>query len=167
MTSDTYVECLVSRKPSALLKFLQILLIMLTIAFFLLGFLYIGWLGLILALILGILAYTVYLRSDIEYEYLYLDREITVDRISAKTKRKRVATYGIDRMEILAPIKSYHLDNFKNRKTTDKDFSSGVESQPDKRYVMYFEGSDRVILEPSEEFVKAVANVAPRKVFKD
>ncbi len=32
---------------------------------------------------------------------------------------------------------------------------------------MYIEGDQKVIFEPSEAFVKAIATVAPRKVFKD
>lgn len=169
MNKDTYVECLVSRKTSGLLNFLRILLIMLAIAFFLLGFITnIGLIALILGVLFAVLAYMVYLRSDIEYEYLYLDREITIDRISAKSKRKRIASFEVEHMEILAPIKSYHLDNYKNRTVkTTSDYSSGVEKQPDCRFVMYYEGDQKIILEPNEDFVKAVSNVAPRKVFKD
>lgn len=168
MTGDTYVESLVARKQSVALNFLKYLLIMLTVAFFLVGFITnIGLIGLILAVIFGILAYVVNLRNDIEYEYLYLDKEISIDRISAKSKRKRVAVYEIERMEIFAPVKSYHLDNYSNRQAKVMDFSSGIEAQPDKRYVMFYEGNQKVILEPSEAFVKAVYNVAPRKVFTD
>ena len=53
--------------------------------------------------------------TDLEYEYLYLDKELSVDKIMAKSKRKRVGTYSLDRMEVFAPVYSYHLDNFKNR----------------------------------------------------
>lgn len=168
MTSETYVECLVAKKPSVIINFLKILCIMLAVAFFLLGFITNwGWIALIAAVLFAILAYVAYLKCDVEFEYLYLDREISIDRISAKSKRKRIATYEIDRMEIFAPMNSYHLDNYRNRQTTVKDYSSGVESQPEKRYVMYYEGNLKVIFEPSAEFVKAMANVAPRKVFKD
>ena len=168
MNNDTYVECLVGRKPSPLMKFLKLLLIMLAVAFALLGFATnVGILGLIIGAVFGVLAYVVSMKADIEYEYLYLDREISIDRISGRSKRKRIATYEVDRIEILAPIKSYHLDNYKNRQTQVKDYSSGIEEQPDKRFVFYYEGNLKVIFEPSEEFVKAVRNIAPRKVFKD
>lgn len=170
MNNETYVECLVARKPSTIMKFLKTLCIMLCVAFFLIAILGLTNISIgifIIAIGFGVLAYVCHMKSSIEYEYLYLDREITIDRISAQTKRKRVAKYEVDRMEILAPIKSYHLDNYKNRKTTDKDFSSGEEKQPDIRYAMYIEGDQKVIFEPSEAFVKAIATVAPRKVFKD
>ena len=85
----------------------------------------------------------------------------------AKSRRKRVGTYSVDRMEILAPVKSYHLDGFKNRNVKVKDYSIGEELQPDKRYAMFYEGGEKILLSPSEELVKAVRSVAPRKVFLD
>ena len=166
MNSDTYVECLVAHKSSPIMKFLKILLIMLAVAF-----VFLGLLGTFAALILGIvfggLAYFVSQQCTIEYEYLYLDREISIDRIMARSKRKKVATFDVEKMEILAPINSYHLDDYKNRQIKPTDYSSGVAKQPDRRYVFFYEGQKKVILEPSSEFVKAVYNVAPRKVFTD
>ena len=90
-----------------------------------------------------------------------------MDKVLAKSKRKRVATYSVDRMEILAPIKSHQLDNYKNRNVKEKDFSIGEVCQPDLRYAMYYEGGEKLILSPSEALVKAIKNVAPRKVFMD
>ncbi|MCR5595703.1 MAG: DUF6106 family protein [Lachnospiraceae bacterium] len=166
MSNDTYVECLVARKSSTLMKFLKILLIMLAAAF-----LFLGLLGYIVAMIVGIIcgvgAYFVSLQCVIEYEYLYLDKEITIDKIMGRSRRKRVATYEIDRMEIMAPMNSYHLDNYRKREVKPKDFSSGIEEQPDKRYAMYYEGNEMIIFEPNEDMVKAIMNVAPRKAFKD
>ena len=85
----------------------------------------------------------------------------------AKTRRKRVATYSLNRVEILAPIKSYHLDNYKNRNVKVKDYSIGEELQPDLRYAMFYEGGEKILLSPSEAMVKAMKNNAPRKIFND
>ncbi len=164
--SDIYVECLVKAKTSGAAKFLKGLLIALTVILGLGGcmgieFAFIG------AIITGVAAYFVNLYTDVEYEYLYLDKELSVDKVLAKSKRKRVGTYTIDRLEALAPIKSYHLDNFKNRDVKVKDYSIGEELQPDLRYALYYEGGEKLILSPSEELVKALRSVAPRKVFMD
>ncbi len=163
--SDAYVECLVKAKGSGLLKFLKVFLVLLTVLFFLAGFLIFP--ALLLAVAAGVGAYFAGLNADLEYEYLYLDRELVIDKVLAKTKRKRVATYTVDRMEIFAPIKSYHLDNYRNRTVKERDYSIGEELKPDLRYVMYYEGGDKLILSPSEALVKALKNVAPRKVFTD
>lgn len=164
--SDAYVECLVKAKKSTLGGILKVLLIVVAVICFL-GAL----IGIVLAFIpmilAGVGAYFVNLYSDLEYEYLYLDKELTVDKVMAKSKRKRVATYSLERMEIFAPIKSYHLDNYKNRDVKVKDYSIGEEQQPDLRYVMYYEGGEKIILSPSSELVKIMKNAAPRKVFSD
>ena len=164
--SDTYVECLVKAKPSGAGKFLKGLLIALTVIFGLLAMMGI-MVGLIVAVVTGVGAYFAHLYTDVEYEYLYLDKELTVDKVLAKTKRKRVGTYTIDRIEVVAPIKSYHLDNYKNRDVKVKDYSIGEELQPDRRYAIYYEGGEKLILSPSEELVKVLKSVAPRKVFTD
>jgi len=164
--SDTYVECLVKAKQRGIFKFLCGLLMVLTVIFFLSMFV-LSYIGLILMAISGVGAYFLKLNTDLEYEYLYLDRELVVDKVMAKSKRKRVATYSLSRMEIMAPIKSYHLDNYKNRQVKVKDYSVGEELKPDLRYAIYYEGGEKILLNPSPEMVKAMKNAAPRKVFSD
>ena len=163
--SDMYVECLVSAGRSKTAKSIAIGLFALTV-FFVLATLWIAP-ALLLAIITGIAGGVVWANSALEYEYLYLDKEITVDRIVAQSRRKRVATYSVDRIEAFAPIHSWHLDNFKNRDVKVFDYASRERKEPDERFAMYYEGGSKVILSPSPEFVKALANVAPRKVFKD
>jgi hypothetical protein len=85
----------------------------------------------------------------------------------AKSKRKRVATFDMGKMEIMAPIKSYHLDNYKNRTDKVVDYSCGEERKPDLRYVFFYDGKQKVIFEPNQEMVKAIQTIAPRKVFRD
>ena len=96
-----------------------------------------------------------------------MDKEISVDKILNKTKRKKVEKFETERMEIFAPINSWHLDNMKNRQLKVTDYSSGVAGQPDSRYVMIYSGDRTIIFEPSEAMVKALQSVAPRKVFFD
>ena len=164
--SDMYVECLVKTKQKAVGKFFKTLLIMLAAVF---GFFTL--LGVVLAFVAAVLcgvgAYFVNLYTDLEYEYLYVDKELTIDKVLAKTKRKRIGVYHLDRMEIMAPIHSYHLDNYKNRQVKVLDYSIGEELKPDERYAIYYEGGQKLIISPSEELVKVMKNVAPRKIFMD
>lgn len=164
--SETYVECLVKAKSNTGLKLLKYLLIGLTAVFVVLmlaGVL----LAIIFGAITGVAAYFVTLYSDLEYEYLYLDRELVIDKIMAKSKRKRVASYQLERMEVMAPFHSHRLDSYKGRQVKVKDYSIGEELKPDLRYAVYYEGGEKLILSPSEEMVKAIHNAAPRKVFTD
>ena len=77
--NETYVEWLVKRKTPAYMTLLKILTIMLTVCFVLLGFFLLP--AMIIAVLLGVAAYFVYLNSDVEYEYLYVDKELTVDKV--------------------------------------------------------------------------------------
>lgn len=165
MMSETYVECLVKKKSNPMMNFLKALTIMLAAAFIFLGFMFFP--ALIVGLLIGVIAYFVYMNADLEYEYLYLDKELTVDKVMAKTRRKRVAQYDLNRMEIFAPMNSYHLDNFKNRNAKTVDYSSGEARQPEARYVMYYDSGERVVLEPNQELIQVIKNIAPRKVFTD
>lgn len=163
--NETYVEWLVKRKTPAYMAFLKILFTVLAVFFILVGLLLLP--ALLIGVICGVAAYFITLNADLEYEYLYVDKELTVDKVMAKSRRKRVAVFSLDKMEIVAPIKSWHLDNYKNRSDKAVDYSSGEEKQPDKRYVFYYDGQKKIIFEPNEEMVKAMQTVAPRKVFKD
>lgn len=166
MISETYVEHLVARKSPFAIRFLKTLLIMLAVCFGLVGFglLYIP--AFLLAVASGVGAYFAYMNADIEYEYLYLDKEINIDKVLAKSKRKKAAVYDVERMEVLAPVKSYHLDAYRNREMKTVDYSSGS-AEEDKKYMMVYEGNLKIILEPSAEMVRAIQMVAPRKVFSD
>ncbi|MDR0947912.1 MAG: DUF6106 family protein [Lachnospiraceae bacterium] len=160
--ADVYVECLVRAKSSMGAKFLRLLFAMLAAALLVLSLW--GTLFFLGALIMFGGFVLMKRFTEIEYDYLYVDRELTIDKVMAKSKRKRVASYTIDRMEILAPYKSHRLDEYKNRKPKTVDYSIGEELMPDLRYVAYFEGNVRMILSPSESMVQAIRNIAPRKV---
>ncbi len=163
--SETYVECLVARKPSTVLSFLKILLIMLTVVFVLIGAIFLP--GLVVAAITGVGAYFATMNANVEYEYLYLDREVSVDKVMAKSRRKKAGVYSTEQMEIFAPLNSHRLDSYRNRNLKTIDYSSGIAAQPEKRYMMVLNGDTKIILEPNEAMVKAIQSVAPRKVFTD
>lgn len=163
--NETYVEWMVKRKTPAYMLLLKFLTIILAVCFIVLGMIYL--VAMIIGVLLGVAAYFVYLNADLEYEYLYVDKELTVDKVMAKSRRKRVAVFDIGKMEILAPINSWHLDNYKNRTDKTVDYSSGEEKKPDSRYVFYYDGQKKVIIEPNAEMINAITTVAPRKVFKD
>ena len=165
--NETYVECLVKKETPIYMKLLKTLTIMLAACFVMLGF--ITLIAMIIGVLLCVAAYFVYLNCDLEYEYLYVDKELSVDKIMAKSRRKRVATFDMGKLEIMAPLKSWHLDNYKNRMEKEKatDYSSGQAKQPETRYVFFYDGKQQIIFEPSLEMVKAIQTAAPRKVFTD
>ncbi|MCH5261283.1 MAG: hypothetical protein J1F42_00055 [Lachnospiraceae bacterium] len=164
---DTYVECLVARKPSMMMTFLKFFLIMMAVVMLLFG-LGTGYIvPLILGIVAGVGAYFATMNASIEYEYLYVDKEVSIDKVLAKSRRKKAGTYSVEQMEIFAPLNSHRLDSYKNRDAKTVDYSSGIAAQPERRYMMVCNGGTRVILEPNEALIKAIQTVAPRKVFTD
>lgn len=166
MTRDTFVEVLVDGKPPALTNICKYVLYIFTVMF-LIGFLFLGTLSILLAIACGIGAYFLGIYSQIEYEYSYTDKELDIDIIYSKQKRKHLVTLDISKMEVLAPIHSYHLDEYKNRNYRVCDYSSGNPSEMDKHYVMYYSGEKKIIFDPTPEMVEAIVYSAPRKVYRD
>ena len=163
--NESYVECLVARRPSGGMKALKVALIVLTVIGVLLGM--IAFPLLIVAAAAAVGAYFASLYSSLGYEYLYVDKEISVDKILNKSKRKKAEKFEMDRVEIFAPVNSWHLDNYKNRQFKTTDYSSGVAGQPDGGYAIIYNGERKILFERNEEMVKAMQAVARRKVFLD
>ena len=170
MVSDTsYVECLVASKASPVVKILSYLSLVLAVIFFLSSILTVLQIaGLILCVAFGAVYYFLSMNANIEFEYQYCEKEITVDKILNKARRKNVGKYDVEKIEALAPTRSHHLDEFKNKTLKTVDYSAREAGrQPDPTYTFIYDGKERVIFEPSAEFVTAVRNVAPRRVFTD
>lgn len=165
--NDSYKELLVKKEKGMKEKLLRIVCLIPAIFLVLLTFLTANMIFFIVAVALGVLTYFVFQWTDIEYEYLYLDKEISVDKVMAKSRRKRVAVLSVEKMEILAPVQSHQLDSYKNRNVKTADYSAGVDLPGQKLYAMYYEGNQRYMLNLDEDFAKTVKSVAPRKVYMD
>lgn len=110
----------------------------------------------------GALAYYCYLQEWVEYEYSYVSRELTVDKIMARSRRKTIENYMVDKIEIGAPEGSYHLDGYNGKKWDVRDYSS---KNGKKTFVFYYEGRRKVILEADEGLQQALRAAAPSKIF--
>ena len=165
---DAYMEHLVKKntEPKDLvLKYGSIVLIVvitIVVFFFAAGLCILAGLGLAMAY-----RYLIYPLTDIEYEYLYCDKQITVSKIMAKEKRKDLETFDLDKVEMLAPSNSYRLAEFKNRQLTEGNYWSMDKTKEEPPYAMIYEGGRKILLDLPKEFVKIVQNNAPRKVFFD
>lgn len=163
---DFYVECLIKQKTRVGKVFLRVVFTVLAALFLLLAPMY-GFLAILMALLCGILSYFMMLECSLEYEYLYVDREISIDKISAQRRRKNVAKLNTEKIEILAPVHSHRLDEYRNRPLKQKDYSVGYAEQPDQRYAIIYNNEMRILISPNDAFIAAVRGVAPRKVFTD
>ena len=74
MMSETYVECLVKKKTSSGMMFLRMLTIAMAVAFLFAGLFLFILPALLVGLAMAVAAYFVYMNTDLEYEYLYLEQ---------------------------------------------------------------------------------------------
>ena len=167
--SDLYSELLVKKERTAKDRLVKGSIIALIVLLVLAG-LFIMPLLLIAAIVLGVCAYLfIFPGTDLEFEYLFVNGELDIDKIMAKSKRKRVKSLNVTECDIMAPLNSHRMDYYNgNQKMKTLDFSSGIEDH--KRYAMIIRDSGetcRVILELDDELANTMKNSAPSKVFLD
>lgn len=116
-----------------------------------------------LALIGG--AYFLFTMQNVEYEYIYTNGELDIDRITNRSRRKRVFSSDIRAMEIVAHIEDKDYANeFANLQKT-MDFSSGkIKPNTYVARISYGEKMVKLIIEPNETIQQAMSTVlSPRK----
>lgn len=164
--SDLYTEIIVKKKTTTLdrlKKWGMIAATVLAVA----AVLFLGIPGLILLIAMAVADYFLIPSFDVEYEYLYVNGELDVDKVMSKQKRKRIYSCDVKDLVVMAPENSHELDAYRNRQEIKKkDFSSG---QPDsKSYAMVIKtekGTDYVLFEPNDTILKDMKRLSPREVF--
>lgn len=159
---DFYTEQLVKRKtPSTtvMLKILMILATVLSVALvFIIPFA-------IIAPVIMICADVFIFRSmDVEYEYLFVNGTLDIDKIMAKSRRKNAFGMEINELEVLAPMGAPELRQYQGLKGTN--FSSMTPGARLYEMIVVQKGTKRkIVFEPNESILEGVKMLAPRKVF--
>ena len=165
--SDLYSEVLVKKEQTWKDKLVKGGLIALVVIFAVAGI--IIPILFFVAIALGIAAYFIIPGTDLEFEYLFVNGELDIDKIMSKSKRKRVKSLNLSECDIMAPLNSHRMDYYNsNQKLKVLDFSSG--NSEHKRFaIIVRDGADtcKVIFEPDETLAKTMRNTAPSKVFLD
>jgi len=166
--SDLYSELLVKKQTTGKELAIKAGLIALTVFAVFAGiFLYPVFL--IAAVGMGIADYFLLPNLDLEYEYLHVNGTLDIDKIAAKTKRKKVKSIDVRKMELLAPIRSHRLDSYnQNPKLKVLDYSS--QDSNHKIYAMIIPDEKeicKILLEFDERMLSDIKKIVPRKVFTD
>ena len=166
--SDLYSELLVKKKQTAKDMVVKYGLIVLTVLAVFAG-LIITPLALIIAVALGIACYFVIPKTDVEYEYLFINGDFDIDMIMSKTKRKKVKSFKLSESDLAAPLDSHRMDYYNgNQNMKVLDFSSGNPEHKRFGVITRLDGNlCKIILEPDEALAQAMKNSAPSKVFLD
>ena len=140
-----------------------------------------SWIPCIIAALLGAAAIVgaVFVSNEInlDFELSLVDRELRIAKIINRERRKKVGTFDLEKLEILAPEHSHRLDALRERSLEKKvDCSSHDPARAQYVYLCYLEGSTCIRLELDEldekdsacsRFLNAVRMFAPRKVYTD
>ena len=165
------LEIVVNKKTDTLLKIMRVLTIVLAVCFVILGTLMgAAIIGLILGVACSVAAYFVWLNCVVDYEYDYVEKELRIAKILQKQKRKELVSYPLDKIEILAPSSSWHLDSYKNRQMETADYSSGYEDRLQYQYTLVV-NNKKILLElegeDADRLLTTIRTFAPRSVYRD
>lgn len=159
--NDFYTEQLVKRKATGTTVLAKAGLVILTAASFILV-MHIPF-AIIVPLLLIALDVYLFRNMDVEYEYLFVNGELDIDKIMAKSRRKRVFSTDVSELELLAPSESSELRLIKADKT--HNYSTGVAGHKTYDLIVIQKGQKiKIIFEPNETILKGFKTLDPRKV---
>lgn len=164
--NETYAEWLVKRKTPFYSHIIVGIMALITLCC-----VFLAMTGHVLNVILMFLAgggtYLVRRNYNIEYEYLFVNAQLSVDKILGRSKRKTAWEGSVENMEVIAPSDHFALRDYENQNRKKMDFSSQLPGA--KTYtIMYQSGPERleIIIEPDEKILKCLRRTAPRKVIQ-
>ena len=104
-------------------------------------------------------------RSGLEYEYLYVNGELDIDRIILKKRREHIGTYKVQDLVFLAPLDPKGLRKYrKDRYTRIRDCSGGRKNIRYGMLISQNDGNELIIFEPNQEMLLDMQRRSPEKV---
>lgn len=164
---NRYVEKLVSKKTELNVIALRVAVLVITLFFSyviasLIGFVY----GLIAIFFLGYLTWYVFFMTSVEYEFVLVNNELTIDKIYGKNKRKTQQTVDVSKCEVIAPIESTYVSGYhRNTQMKAFDYTSGENNEP--VYILiapYGASTAKIYMEFDQKMLDAIKMAAPGKV---
>ena len=161
--SDYYTEQLVKKQAGIKDIVIKAALVAVTIVSVLIVFLF--PFGIILPVLAVILDVLMFRRLNVEYEYLFVNGDLDIDKIMNKSKRKRVFSMNVSDLEMLAPADAVELRQYQNAKVYD--YSSGTGQARVYALITANQGEvKKILFEPNETIVEGFFLMAPRKVIR-
>lgn len=166
---DIFNEQLVARKPNKkdTYKKIGIIILLIITIVIVINIPAIRAFNLSITMALVILVFFIFKRMNIEYEYIFTNGDLDIDKIINRNKRKSILSINVREFKIMAPINSKDYNKELNAYDKKYDFSSGEIS--DATYVVIYNKEHkriRMIFEPNEQLLKAIKSYIPRTVKK-
>ena len=162
--NDAYAEWLVKRKTPAINHVLKVAIIVVLVFSILLAMMNLA--GIILMTVVGIAAYFVIPQLNLEFEYLVVNDQITIDKVMGRSKRKKAWEGNLEQIQVIAPVDAYQVKDYDRVQGLKVlDFTS---HQPGARVygIIHQDGSSttKVLFEPNDKILNVLRQKGPRKV---
>ena len=121
--------------------------------------------GLLIPIVVIALVWFLMTRLDVEYEYLYINGDLDIDKIMHKSKRKRLFSANVKEVEILAPADSPQLNQYQRARVLDLSSCS----KDGRKYALVVASNGqltKLIFEPNDTIIEGISMLAPRKVVR-
>ncbi len=175
MISDVFIEYLIKRKKDTKDFIITALLIIaafiLSFACFFIGAMIIPDFMGVWSLLFAVVWYFAYIfisQRNVEFEYILTNSEFDIDKITAKKKRTRVASFDFKKSEIVANINDKeHNSALKDTSAKTLDYTSNTADKSNVYFVVVMsEGERQIILfEPTSRMLENIYKFNPRNVF--
>jgi hypothetical protein len=163
--NESYAEAGVKRNKTMKSYLIKSGIIFAIVVVFIVGTFFLGSIGTFIASAMLVASFYFFPRFNVEYEYIYCDGQLDFDRITGNSKRKNALRIDFEKVEMVAPVNSHALDNYKHMDLVTKDFSS---LNPEaKVYAIICRGDRqnmRILFEPSEKMLTCIKQKTPRKL---
>ena len=128
-----------------------------------------GILGFTITILFGSFSYLAFVYTSAEWEYSFVNGELTIDKILGKRKRKPGESYDIRKAEIIAPANSEEIIS-RSQYLTKIDYTGS--NNIDNHYSIIIgdvdgvKGALMITFEPDERMLDAMYNVRPNIIKK-
>lgn len=126
--------------------------------------------GFLLTVIFVVFTVFMFRYYDVEYEYSLMAEDLTIDRITSQSSRKRCGVYDISKATMIAKPDSQDALRLSYQKLRNADYTSNTEENKEQAIVIYtYDESNelvRIFIEPNEELLQAIKKTAPKTAFK-
>ena len=160
--NEFLTEQLVKRSNTVATTLKKAGLIAITVLSVFLGFIYplLIWLTVILVFV------DIFLikRMNVEFEYVYFNGDLDIDKIMNMQSRKKMFSTNIKEIEVVAPSGSVELHPYQRTKTLDYS-TQNPDDKVFEMVTMYKGETVKVLFNPNEKILNEMKNMAPRKVF--
>jgi len=113
------------------------------------------------------LAYRLISGMNTEFEYIATNEDLTIDKIIARRRRKRLYNGSCKSFTILAPVSDRSFQANKTDRVKVLDYSSGVEN-PNRWFLVTKKDDQQVmiIFEPDDRFIQSFRRYNPRALLQ-